>query len=352
MKCLFCDARISPETSSCQKCGKDVTKEVHHFSDAKIKSDQRKHFFAFIISIIITFSILMLFTVVFLLKSTNSKETIQHPLFVEKKEDKLIAINIPDNEKISALPSLRREGYDVIEKPFVNDLYDYDERTRDFRMVCTKPCPVSRKILDQEFAAISYAISTLRGLTQSDINKEYLPFEVHASADSTCPLPEATTLAYATIFNDANGHRRGLLCFFYDKKAYDRSKFPYSASIHEVTHLFEFGKLPSNNVLQEGLSEVMDSFFLKGNNKASFCWNNNKWWIEELGINPNDPHDIGRNLFFELCNQYRFDYNNLPELFKQLQAKGENINEREFVNIINDIVGIDTSNLFREAGVI
>jgi len=49
---------------------------------------------------------------------------------------------------------------------------------------------------------------------------------------------------------------------------------------------------------------------------------------------------------------YGFDYNDLPELFRQLDNKGGNVNELEFVKIINGIVGSDTTSLFKEAGVI
>ena len=45
-------------------------------------------------------------------------------------------------------------------------------------------------------------------------------------------------LAYATVRGN-----RGLLCFFFDKLEYNRDKFPYSTSVHEVTHLFEYNKI-------------------------------------------------------------------------------------------------------------
>ena len=95
---------------------------------------------------------------------------------------------------------------------------------------------------------------------------------------------------------------------------------------------------------------MMESFFLKGSERDSFCWNRNKWWAKALGFNPHDSHDVGRDLFFELCNQYGFDYQHLPELFRELEKR--NVDERGFVNIINSIIGADTSHLFREAGVI
>jgi hypothetical protein len=226
--------------------------------------------------------------------------------------------------------------------------YEYDERTNDFRFVCTKPCPVSKTILDQEFAAISYAVSTLRGLTQSDIDPSIMPFEVHASEDGLCPLKYQ---AYKKLFRDKNGNLKGVLCFFFDKRTYNRDKFPYSTSIHEVMHLFQEGKYRRNSVINEGLSGMLDSFFLKGNERNSFCWQGNFWYVE-VAENDHDPHWVGGKLFFNLCNQYGFDYNHLPALFRGLEAMSSTPTERDFVNVINDIVGDDTSHLFREAGVI
>lgn len=253
---------------------------------------------------------------------------------------------VPDIKK-STLTELRKEGYSLNEKPFENGNYEYDERTADFRLVCTSPCPVSKIILDQEFAAISYGVSTLRGLTQDDFNQDILPFEVHASEDARCPMnPQA--LAYMTTFTDSNGYR-GLLCFFFDKLNYDRTKFPYSASVHEITHLFESGKIEHNSVIWEGLSEMLDSFFLRGS-KNSFCWEHNAWF-KQAAQNTNDPHWVGGDLFFELCNQYGFDYNDLPILFSEIKKRGGYVSVREFVNIINQITGKDTSELFRNAGI-
>ena len=72
----------------------------------------------------------------------------------------------------------------------------------------------------------------------------------------------------------------------------------------------------------------------------------------EVAENDHDPHWVGGKLFFNLCNQYGFDYNHLPALFRGLEAMSSTPTERDFVNVINDIVGDDTSHLFREAGVI
>ena len=96
---------------------------------------------------------------------------------------------------------------------------------------------------------------------------------------------------------------------------------------------------------------MMESFFVKGNEKNSFCWQGNNWYKGVVN-NPHAPHGTGRQLFFELCNGYGFDYNDLPELFRQLDNGGGNVDETKFVSIINKIVGADTSQLFREAGVI
>ena len=263
-------------------------------------------------------------------------------------EDEVVAISEQVKE-IKRFEEKRREGYGLGEKPFDDRNYAYDERTVDFRLVCADPCPVPRNVLDQEFAAMSYSLSTLRGLTGSDIEKKLMPFEVHASEDSRCRFL-AYAAAYKTVFVDDNGHSRGLLCFFYDRISYDRSRFPYSTSVHEVTHLFQDGKIKRNDVIWEGLSEMMESFFVSGNEQDSFCWQGNKQY-DKLAGNPHDPHGTGRQMFFELCDRYGFDYDDLPALFRELDER-KNVSEEEFVGIVNDIVGKDTSRLFRKAGVI
>ncbi len=237
-------------------------------------------------------------------------------------------------------------------RPFAEGNYAYDERTADFRLVCSAPCPVSKNILDQEFSAISYSLATLRGITQTDIHPNSMPFEVHASEDKVCP-PHEKGIAYAKKFTDTNGVRRGLLCFFYDEINYDRSKFPYSTSVHEVTHLFQQERFPrykgSARALREGMAEMMDSFFLKGSRKDSFCWEGNDWFGDVVN-NPHDPHGTGRQLFFELCQIYGFDYDDLPEFFERLDAYDRPVTVSEFVSIINSIVGADTTHLFIDAG--
>src|SRR3989344_4510589 len=220
------------------------------------------------------------------LNKNSSDYTINEPL-IPLSEERVTKISEAPEQNIQT-NQIRREDYDLNEKPFEKGNYDYDERTADFRLVCTKPCPISKAILDQEFTSISYAVSTLRGLTQSDFEEHILPFEVHASEDSRCPMnPQA--LAYMTIFTDSNGYNRGILCFFFDKLSYNRDKFPYSTSVHEVTHLLESGKIEHNSIIWEGLSEMMDSFFLKGNDKNSFCWQGNEWY-KQIAQNTHDPH--------------------------------------------------------------
>ena len=119
----------------------------------------------------------------------------------------------------------------------------------------------------------------------------------------------------------------------------------------------DLNKVPHDNaieggsVLWEGLSEMMESFFLMGNERNSFCWQGNAWYKNAMQ-NSHDPHWVGGDLFFELCNQYGFDYDDLPALFKELDDRSGNTNERDFVNIVNNIIGSDTSHLFRNAGVI
>ena len=302
-----------------------------------------------IISIMVAVFFIAVITII-LISINQRTDNLKSDISVPLVEERIVAIR--DNSQSQSNDNIkkRKEGFSLNEKPFDEGNYAYDERTRDFRLVCSKPCPVSKEVLDQEFAAINYAVSTLRGLTKSDINEELIPFEVHASEDKICQmLPKA--LAYKTIFTDSNGYSRGLLCFFFDKLPYNRDKFPYSTSVHEVTHLFEHGKYKDNDIIDEGLSEMLESFFLKGNDKNSFCWQGNAWYKQVLK-NSDDPHWVGGDLFFELCNRYGFDYNDLPELFRQLDNKGGNVNEVEFVKIINNIVGRDTTSLFKKAGVI
>jgi hypothetical protein len=269
-------------------------------------------------------------------------------------EETVLSVSEQINE-IKRIEEKRKENFQLNEKPFEDGDYSYDERTVDFRLVCKRACPVSKEVLDQEFAAIAYAVSTVRGLTQSDITPDLLPFEVHASEDARCPLSEGAA-AYMTWYTDSKGYHRGLLCFFHDKIPYDKSKFPYSTSVHEVTHLFEENKLPytrveGGSVLWEGLSEMLESFFVKGNDRNSFCSEGNAWF-KDLLKNSHDAHWIGGDLFFELCKQYGFDYDDLPELFRQLELQKGQADEQEFVNIVNNIVRDDTSQLFRNAGVI
>ena len=346
--CTSCGKKIDKKTRYCVHCGQDLQNEAGKKSEPKTQK-----------SIILVTSIffvgLLSLIILLLIQSSGDEKGTSKILPKELTESVVDIINPSDSGKVQQ-PSIRREGYSLDDKPFDNRNYAYDERTKDFRLVCTNPCPVTKSILDQEFAAISYAVSTARGLTKTDIDGSIMPFEVHASEDEVCPMiPSA--LAYMSTFTDGSGYTRGKLCFFFDKINYNRDKFPYSTSVHEVMHLFEVNKVPHDNaidggsVLWEGLSEMMESFFLKGNERNSFCWQGNAWYKNAMQ-NSHDPHWVGGDLFFELCNQYGFDYDDLPTLFKELEGRGGNTNEREFVNIVNNIVGTDTSNLFRKAGVI
>ena len=302
-----------------------------------------------IVSIVVGFVVIMALIVTFL-----SQRQTQEEIQLTTSSKLINVVNKVENQPSYQINAVKREGYDLQEKPFANGNYDYDERTNDFRLVCTAPCPISKQVLDQEFAAIAYALSTMRGLTQSDIKREFLPFEVHASEDERCPVIDGAA-AYASPFTDDNGYVRGKLCFFYDKMNYNRDKFPYSTSVHEVVHLFQYNRLPPYSedirAIWEGMAEMMESFFVKGNERNSFCWQGNNWYADEQYANPHDPHGTGRELFFELCTQYGFDYQHLPELFRQIDAFGREVTMREFVSIINSIIGADTSNIFKNAGV-
>ena len=306
---------------------------------------------SFLQPLLVSFFIVMVFagvlfvTIIHLSQDSISEEDLTQ---LTLAEDEVVAISEQIRE-IKLFEERRKEGYKLNEKPFDDRKYAYDERTVDFRLVCADPCPVPKRILDQEFAAISYSLSVLRGLTESEIENKLMPFEVHASEDSRCRFLNYAA-AYKTVFVDENGHSRGLLCFFYDRIDYDRSRFPYSTSVHEVTHLFEDGKIKRNRVIWEGLAEMMESFFVTGNEQDSFCWEGNRRYDEVIN-NPHDPHGTGRQLFFELCDRYGFDYDNLPELFRELDERKE-VDEKEFVDIINDITGRDVSGLFERAGVI
>ena len=335
--CPFCGQK--PEnTKHCIHCGANLTRK-------KSTSDNTKT--SQIAAITISFLVVVGIIIIIKLKSSTQIETAQ-PFLQPRTDETVISIREDHQKPISS--ALKREGYDLNAKPFDNRNYEYDQRTKAFRFVCKIPCPVSKDILDQEFNAIDKSVSILRGLTQSDLHPNLLPFEVHASEDEVCGrIPGA--LAYANRFQDLNGYTRGKLCFFFEQLSYDRTRFPYSTSVHEVTHLFEFGKIETNLPIYEGLAEVMESFFLRGT-KTSFCDQNNKWWLSEIGINPHDPHDTGRELFFQLCIQYGFDYDDLPTLFQKIDQSGREITTQEFIQIINQIVGTDTTYLFQEAGAI
>jgi len=345
--CSYCGKEINTDVKFCNYCGKNLNGGNKPKTLSKNRRILLLNHVTLSIFISIIFIVILILVLVFVNQKTKKEQDIG--FYIPVSEERLINIE-QEVQMIKNIEEKRKEGYSLNEKPFDGRDYFYDGRTADFRLVCKRPCPLPKNILDQEFAAIAYAVSTLRGLTQSDLNKNVLPFEVHASEDSVCPFnPEA--LAYMTTFTDSNGYNRGLLCFFFDKLPYNRDKFPYSTSVHEVTHLFEYGKLKHNSILWEGLSEMMESFFLKGNDKNSFCWKGNEWY-KQARIFSHDPHWVGGDLFFQLCNQYGFDYDDLPELFRQLGIRNGNVDEKEFVKIINNVVGKDTSDLFRKAGVI
>ncbi len=345
--CSSCGKALEKDSQFCSYCGKklaevsEIKKDAGYTQNSLFNNTLASVFLGIVfIGAIVIFSIYL---------SNRDSSANEKSTDIILSEERVIDIS-QQIQNIKSYEEKRKEGYNLNEKPFEKGDYSYDERTVDFRLVCKNPCPILKTILDQEFAAISYAISTLRGLTKSDINKQLLPFEVHASEDVRCPLIK-NAAAYMTTYTDSNGNNRGLLCFFYDKIDYDRSKFPYSISVHEVTHLFEYGKYKPNAVIAEGLAEMLESFFLKGNERNSFCWQGNAWYKQILK-NSDDPHWVGGDLFFELCNQYRFDYDKLPELFRQLESRNGNVDEREFVNVINNLVGTDTSQLFKNARVI
>jgi len=301
-----------------------------------------------IISIVIGFVVIMVLVVV----SLSQRQTQEEIQFSAPSQLIDTVKNIEEQRTYQQSNEVRREGYDIDEKPFDERYYPYDERTADFRLVCSAPCPVSKTILEQELAAISYALSTIRGITKTDIKKNLLPFEVHATEDHICKW--GIGAAYATSFTDDNGNVRGLLCFFYDRINYNREKFPYETSVHEVVHLFQRERFPryvgEDRILTEGLSMVLDSFFEKGSVIDSFCWQGNDWFSKQAS-RTDSVHVKGGSLFFELCKQYGFDYGSLPALFDGLDKLGHTASTREFANIINGIVGADTSHLFREAGV-
>ncbi|MDO8740517.1 MAG: zinc ribbon domain-containing protein [Candidatus Woesearchaeota archaeon] len=348
--CPLCNKKLRNNSKFCNHCGRKIVKDEH----MRIESNKNLVVGNIIASVFVGIILIGATTIFLTYLNQRNSETNDSNSDLLLPEDRLLDIS-QQIQTIKNYEEKRKEGYTLNEKPFVSGNYEYDERTVDFRLVCKNPCPVSKDILDQEFAAIAYAVSSTRGLTQSDIDKDLLPFEVHASDDGVCPYLSGAA-AYMSSFIDQNGYQRGRLCFFYDKINYNRDKFPYSTSVHEVMHLFEYNKVPygggkGGSVLWEGLSEMMESFFLRGNERNSFCWQGNAWYKQVLK-NSDDAHWVGGDLFFELCNQYGFDYDDLPELFRQLDLKKGNIDVNEFVRIINNIVGADTSYLFRNAGVI
>lgn len=351
--CSYCGKEIEEESSFCSYCGKSVTenKEIKKESDAP--HEEKVNVKKIVIPIFLGIFLVGLIATISLYSSSKGSNSQGGDTDILLTEEKTIDFS-KITPGIKSSYGERKEGYAADEKPFESGDYSYDERTADFRLVCKNPCPVSKEVLDQEFAAISYAVSTLRGLTQSDINEELMPFEVHATEDNRCTLNKSAWAAYKTSFVDSNGYKRGLLCFFYDEIEYNRDEFPYSTSVHEVTHLFQDGKLEHNNYIIEGMAVMMESFFLKGNEKDSFCWRGNAWYKEYLLQNPNTLHGgyAGGELFFQLCNQYGFDYDDLPELFRQLEMRNGEVDEKEFIQILNDIVNADTTHLFKDAGVV
>src|SRR3989344_288909 len=115
-----------------------------------------------LISIIVSVFLIAVIAII-LISINQSTDNSKSDIIVPLAEEKIIAIKDDPQSQNNNIQK-RREGFSLNEKPFDEGNYAYDERTRDFRLVCSKPCPVSKEILDQEFAAINYAVSTLRGL--------------------------------------------------------------------------------------------------------------------------------------------------------------------------------------------
>jgi len=230
--CTTCGYKNFLDNKFCNKCGKPI--------DGKIKTRRKDDISSTknVLPLIIIISVVAISIISLIVFSQLQKGEVSGN---DKLGRRLTEEQVIDYERLKPQPvtsdEVKREGFSLNEKPFVDGNYAYDERTKDFRLVCTNPCPVSESILDQEFAAIAYAVSTLRGITKSDIHEKLLPFEVHASEDIICPDIDAP--AYMSSFVDSNGHERGQLCFKFDKVQYDRSNFPYSTSVHEVNHLFQ-----------------------------------------------------------------------------------------------------------------
>lgn len=277
-------------------------------------------------------------------------------LLDEPKGETITGIDAPAPQEISV--ETRKEGvadYGT-QTDFIN--FDYDERTNDFRLLCASPCPVSNDVLDQEFASIAHSIQVMRGVTQSDIDSSLLPIDVHASEDVFCPFYDYAG-AYSNTFFDGNKYR-GQLCFFYDTVPYDRSNFPYSTSIHEVMHQFQYYKLPrgerqeGGHILWEGLAEMMESIFLRANDKLSYCADKGTWWLDRFEANDNEytteAHNAGRALFVDLCLSHGFDYDDLPALFDGMEA-GTLTTDADFVNLMSQVVGEDTRATFAKYGV-
>src|SRR3989344_7483119 len=164
--CSYCGKEISTNAKFCNKCGKNLNEDNKPKTLSKNRNLLLTNHTALTIFVSIAFILILILLLIFLNQKTKKAQDTSFD--IPLSEERLINIE-QEVQRIKGIEEKRKEGYSLGEKPFDDRNYSYDERTVDFRLVCKRPCPLTKNILDQEFTAIAYSISTLRGLTQTDL---------------------------------------------------------------------------------------------------------------------------------------------------------------------------------------
>lgn len=267
----------------------------------------------------------------------------------EPEAEVVIEVEVPELEPV--VPP-QPEVIEVA-KEWDDTEYEHDFRSEDYRVVCKPNCRIAEPGVERTFRDVGTTYKFLKELTQSDIHPDLLPFEYHVSSDSTCNFERKggfDQIAYASGFTDAGGTYRGLVC-------YDQDQYNINPAVltHEITHLFQFRKFPSGGaneqLVTEGFADIVGSLSLLNNQVGSFCWDGNDIDGKFSSFPAGVGYPQGRQLFFELCDEYSFDVDDIPELFDKLE-QDRPANTYGFILVINNIVGEDTTQTFVNNGIV
>ena len=261
----------------------------------------------------------------------------------------LVSGCLDSNQKDDSTKSAIEETQINYRTSFDDYNYQLELKNEDFRLVCIQGCSASDERFNESFSDLSRYVSLLKEVTKTNIVEEYAPFEAHATEDFRCKFASENTLAYANVMRDGNNITRGLMCLKSNEIATD------VIVVHELTHLWRLNRFPYNDapekLISEGFAGVMSSLSYPSNTNNSFCWEGNSPAVRGSGSSYEDRlYAKGRQLFYELCIDHGFDTDDVPELFNKLD-KNPPSNAEEFVLIINEVVGEDTTKTFEKAGV-